>query len=642
MWVLITIVVVTLALSVSVTFDLFPALRGPNQWRWPYVVFSRPLRHLVPAVIVMAYVVVVTFWGGRLSRAAGHAWERRAFLLLVVLSVPVIQASLYAVRDPGVLEQPFYRTVSPRSSGVFTVGSAIDDPLRHLQDYQQLMPTFPIHPRRYPPGRVPPGRPLPFYGARSALELVPQVSRVIASPLRRLQCHNLPLMRMTDPQIASSRVQLALPVICGLTILPICGLARRTAGKQVALWAAALYPLVPSFNLWFARWDAFYALLAATTWLLFYVGLVETRWAPLAASGLLLSVVSWLSFGCLALLLPMISWGTLWLITHRDAWSWKALATGALAFGVGLMSVWVSYRVVFGVGFLDVWRASMSEHVGLGRSYWVWVGYHIYDFFAFLGAPLVTLFLVALWRTFRGFRGDDALLLPIGFALGLILIDLSGMSQGEAARVWLFLTPFVTIAAASGLEALANRLPHVVAVFSLLAVQLLAFNASLSVVNTRLYDPPERQPSLVNPAFSVPWEARFGDRIRLLGYDVSPQPFRAGDTIELHLFWQPFSWIHRTYTVFAHLVTSEGELVAQQDTMPVRRTLPTTCWVPGEVVRDPYEIEVPEDAPRGDYRLETGLYLWPSGDRLLTSGEGAAANGRVILREISTSGGSRG
>lgn len=635
--VLIAIAVVTLVLSVSVAFDLFPPLRGPNEWRWPYVIPSRPQRHLVPAVIAMAYVAAVTFWGTRLRRAAGGAWERRAFLLLVVLSVPVIQASLYAVRDPGVLEQPFYRTVSPRSNGVFTVGSAIDDPIRYLQDYPQLMPTFPIHPRRYPPGL-----PLLFYGARSALELVPQASRVIASPLRRLQCHNLPLMRMTDPQIASSLVQIALPVICGLTILPIYGLARRTAGKQVALWAAALYPLVPSFNLWFARWDAFYALLAATTWLLFYVGLVETRWAPLAASGLLLSVASWLSFGCLALLLPMISWGALWLFKHRDAWSWEGLAAGALAFGVGLMSVWVSYRVAFGVGFLDVWRASMLEHLGLGRSYWVWLGYHIYDFFAFLGAPLAMLFLVALWRAFRGFRSDDALLLPIGFALGLILLDLSGMSQGEAARVWLFLTPFATIATASGLEALANRLPQVVAVFSLLAVQLLAFNASLSVVNTGLYDPPEREPSLVNPALSVRRQARFGDRIRLLSYDIEPQHFGAGDTIELTLFWQPTSWINRPYTVFAHLVTSEGELVAQQDNMPVRDTLPTTCWVPGEVVRDPYEIEVPEDAPRGDYRLETGLYLWPSGDRLPTSGEGAVGNGRVILGEFSTSGGSGG
>lgn len=621
----------TVLFLTALAFNVSPWLRGPEEWRWHFGIPGKPRRTLIPALTLAAYVSIAVWWGGRLVGGRSPSrWSRRGFLALLVLSVPLIQASLIATEGPDVLEQPFYRTVSPLSSGVFSVGSTINDAADYLRHYPERMPTYPVHPQRYPPGL-----PLLFYLARRLLGQVPRLSDAIGFRLRLYQCHNLVLMRLPNAIIASAVIQMALPVVCGLTVLPLYGLAQRAMGRSVAVWAAALYPLVPSFNLWFARWDAFYALLAATVWYLFYVGLTESRRALLLAAGLALSMASFFSFGILALLLPMGCWALLWIITHHQDRSWPWLLTGALAFGAGLISLWAVYQIAFGTGFLEIWRVSMSYHLGLNRSYWLWLGYHLYDFFVFLGLPLALSFLASLPGAFRDRGRNQAALLPLGFGVGLVLLDLSGVARGEVARVWLFLTPFAAIAAAYGLSHFYRDLRGVALIALLLAAQLLVFNAFLRVVTTGLEDPPAREPVFSPPPIASPLEADLGSRIRLLGYDVESRQIQPGETIDLTLYWQPTAPLSRTYTVFTHLMGPEGQLAAQQDNMPVRGTLPTTCWVPGEVIIDPYDITVGPEVEPGDYSLETGLYILETGKRLPVRGSEAAFDDRVILTTVS-------
>lgn len=620
---------ITILLSLAIALNVAPQLRGPDEWRWHFGIPSRPIRHLIPASTVIAYVAVATYWVKRLIQQTITKRERGAFLLFLIISVPAIQASLYTVEDPDILEQLFYRTVSSTSNGVFSVGSTINAPINYLRHYPERMPTYPVHPQRYPPGL-----PLLFYGARRLLESLPQLSNAIASQLRLYQCHNLILMRLPNSIIASAVVQMALPIICGLTVLPIYGLAHRAGGRRIALWAAMLYPLVPSFNLWYARWDAFYALLAATIWYLFHVGLTEYRHVLLTASGLLLCIASFFSFGNLALLLPLGSWTVLWLVTHQAAWTWKQLITALLAFAIGLISLWILYQITLGTGFFDIWRVSMSYHLGLKRNYWLWLGYHIYDFFLFLGLPLAFLTGLAGVMGVHDFPRRRETILPLSFGLGFLLLDLSGMAQGEVARVWLFLTPFAVITAAYGLSHLQKHHLNLVLTASLLAAQLLTFNAFLRVVNTGLYDPPSRERLFTSPNIPHPQNTYLGDHITLLGYDIAPRQVHPGQTIHLTLYWQATAPISHSYTVFTHLISPDGELVAQQDNMPVNGTVPTTCWRPGEIIVDRYEITAPAEVPPGNYRLDTGLYRWQTGERLPAKGEGTTTDGRVILTTI--------
>jgi hypothetical protein len=70
------------------------------------------------------------------------------------------------------------------------------------------------------------------------------------------------------------------------------------------------------------------------------------------------------------------------------------------------------------------------------------------------------------------------------------------------------------------------------------------------------------------------------------------------------------------YTVFTHLLGPDGQILAQQDNPPVNGTYPTTLWLPGEIVVDPYTIPLPTDLPPGDYPIQVGFYIAENGLRL--------------------------
>jgi len=673
---------VTLLYLLAFAFNVTPYLRGPEAWRWAYAIPGHPWRHLLPAAVVAAYAVITLFWSHKL-----HPFQSlnrpiptpqsplppspTLFLIFLALAVPLIQAALLFPESPDILRPLFYRTVSPGASGVFTVGSAITDPTDFLRRYPELMPTFPVHPQRYPPGL-----PLLFYGARRILEAVPSVSAPLGLALRLYQCHDLALMRLSNATIAAALLQMALPILAGLIVFPLYGLARRTVGEQAALWAVIAYPLVPSFALWSARWDQFYPLLTCAAAYCFWRGLTNQesrisesasyesrvtnyelrvanyelritnhesrftfRHAWLFVSGLLLACASFLSFGPLTMLAPLGLSALLWVVPHPERRRWVQLAGAALVFFAGLVMPWIVYQAVFGNGFLDIWRVSMSYHLGLGRDYWTWLFFHLYDFFAFLGAPLVIGFALGVGYAIRDLRDRrDAGALPLGFALGLLLLDLSGMAQGEVARVWLFLTPFAVITAAYGLVRLTSERRHGVVWLGLLALHLLVFNAFLRVVTTGVTDPPirERTFSLNAPVHST--RAELGDAISLLGYTLTPEQVAPGTPLHLTLYWKATAQMVQPYTVFTHLLDPSGKLVAQQDNMPQQGQTPTTCWIPGEIITDDYTLTVPAEAIPGTYTLTTGLYILETGERLPTRGADATPDNEIVLTTLSIAG----
>jgi len=626
----IVILLVTLSFLTVFSLNLSPYLRGPEEWRWVYAIPSRPDRLWIPALALALYLALTFIW----IRQAARRRRRWIFLLVLVLAAPLVQASLLSAEHHDFLKTLFYRTVSAGSSGVFSVGSTIEDAGDFLRRYPALMPTFPVHPQRYPPGL-----PFLFYLARRLLEKMPALADALGFRLRLYQCHDPSLMRLSNATISTAGFQMALPLVSALTLLPLYGLARRAYGWRAAAWAVALYPLAPSFALWSGRWEQLYPLLACAAWYFFYVGLTSSRRFALFASGLTLSFASLLNFSVLTLLLPMGLFALFWLLAHPDRYRhhWAGALADTLVFLIGLASFWIIYQWAFGAGFFDVWRVSMSYHLGLGRSYWTWLGYHLYDFFTFLGLPLALLFLVALAKGLCDLRRRRYDTLALGCALGLLLLDLSGTARGEVARVWLFLTPFAVLAAARGLARLRLRQSSnagFVLVACLLALQLFTFNTFLRVVTTGLTDPPSRTRTFAPPPLAHSLGARFGDSIALLGYDLSPDMPVAGDPLHLTLYWQSLRPMTQSYTVFTHLIDPDSHLAGQQDNVPLRSTAPTTCWVPGEIIADPYDVPINSQTPPGNYTLETGLYLWETGERLPAAGPTTTPDRRVVLTQV--------
>jgi hypothetical protein len=115
---------------------------------------------------------------------------------------------------------------------------------------------------------------------------------------------------------------------------------------------------------------------------------------------------------------------------------------------------------------------------------------------------------------------------------------------------------------------------------------------------------------------------KLGDQIELLGYDLGADQVGPGGTFELILYWHGLTELEKDYTVFTHLLGESYNLASgnfvwgQKDGMPLNGTYPTSRWLENEVVVDSYAIAVEPDAPPGLYRIEVGMYLLETGQRL--------------------------
>lgn len=104
--------------------------------------------------------------------------------------------------------------------------------------------------------------------------------------------------------------------------------------------------------------------------------------------------------------------------------------------------------------------------------------------------------------------------------------------------------------------------------------------------------------------------------IVLEGIALPTRPVIAGTTLDFSLFWRSQAIADRDYTVFVHLLSSDGAIVAQADAQPQGGRSPTTLWRLGEAVMDQHSLSVPGEVAPGRYRLSFGLYDSATGQRL--------------------------
>ena len=119
------------------------------------------------------------------------------------------------------------------------------------------------------------------------------------------------------------------------------------------------------------------------------------------------------------------------------------------------------------------------------------------------------------------------------------------------------------------------------------------------------------------PPLQVQTDAELGGVVVLLGADLSPgATLHAGAPLTITLAWQGRAEMEVSYRVFLHLRRPDGGLLTQSDGEPAGWTRPTTGWAPGEIVLDARTLDIPPDAPPGEYALVAGLYDPASGQRL--------------------------
>ncbi len=135
------------------------------------------------------------------------------------------------------------------------------------------------------------------------------------------------------------------------------------------------------------------------------------------------------------------------------------------------------------------------------------------------------------------------------------------------------------------------------------------------------------------PAFE-PLDQTFGGDGWLVQLTGVEEPRRAapGTRVPVTLRWQSSGPSPRDLTVFLHVRDAQGNIVAQDDSMPTWFGVqPTTQWQPDQTVSGAHSIQLSAALKPGVYDLVTGWYYWETLERLALLDEAGQPMGDSVL-----------
>jgi 4-amino-4-deoxy-L-arabinose transferase-like glycosyltransferase len=131
---------------------------------------------------------------------------------------------------------------------------------------------------------------------------------------------------------------------------------------------------------------------------------------------------------------------------------------------------------------------------------------------------------------------------------------------------------------------------------------------------------------------SIDLPVDFGGVMRFVGHDRSSGMVSPGETVELVLHWRLLEKPTRNYSIFAHLLDRESQIVGESDA----NWYAADFWWEGggETLLSYFPLQVKPDTPPGEYQLEIGVYHQESGERLPVCDNGEMVADRLLLRPV--------
>ncbi len=611
--ILTAVIALMVLITVIIGLDLAPMLRGGFGWRWPYDPVS--IGRVLPLISSTAVFLRVAFWLLQRNKAA---WP---VLLWSVLGALMIALTTAYARDGDALYALFSRTASAHTTGPHWAATQIDWQSNDWQHWTDVMARLGGH-----LGTSPPGLPM-FYGLlNDGLDATPGVSHPVFRALLPYQCHNLEMLAYSPAEWASIPFGMFMPLWAGLAVFPLYSVTRRVIPDCDVRLVAVWWALTPGLAGFSASWNTVYPLLSLIAFDLLVRGLraataMPERKSPVmyfAAAGLACGTALFMHFTFVPLLglFGFYVLGHFWIAEteHGTAHIYRAVLvkgiyTG-LWFAVGLIIPWAAFWLLGGDSVVEILQASLAYHLDLDRPYWFWVGMHVWDWLLWTGLGLALLWLVGVFHWLRSREGQPPLL-GMALILTILILTFSGTTRGESGRIWLFLSPFVLIAALDGLNrisrmALRPPLMMLTAGHAGLMLVLVANLAAMGTDFTRPQSLPPAQMALngLNTGFSTQAEGA----VSVLNGWYAEQD---GENIILTTQWQRSQPMTEVYYFGALLVGPDGTTTDAVIWLPgeARNSLyPTTCWAEGEQVAQTVSLPLPEDAESGDWWISLAMF----------------------------------
>jgi len=634
----IIILLITIIFLGALAWDVYPPLRGGGGWQWAY---ELPLTWdgvWILALILAGYLLSVgIFRRMKIGIFATIFWT--------ILATSILGVAVVGVRgDAGFLL--FTRTVSPVQTGASTIAvdfmarDGVSNTLRNWTEVmRQALPANIIHFTTSPPAQA-----LLHVGVANLTHSWTDLSMT----LRPYQCSNQTIMRYTTGEInAVGIIGMLMPLWMALGAIPFYGVAKMlTSDQKLALRLLQWYPLIPTMLLFLPTWNSIYPPLCLFAfWGLLHalksIGIQSIVGAILA--GLVMSFTTFLNFA----VLPIILFFGLFTLSYCLFISRKFLRAVwiGLWFGLGLSAVWIGFFIITGLTPFDIFAVTFDAHKDLvQRNYWEWLILHPYDTLIFVGLPIVGLFFWAIAKIIRdrknGFSAHT--IMALSMLITLVLVNISGIVQGENARILSFYAPFLLLAGGIifipkkrtwDMPLLGAQSLTVLIMASVLAVVPLDLNPMPTAPRTDFYTMTGMDWLPVNAQFS---SDVYRGNFMLVGHRFIADPTQKNITLETQ--WQGGAQIERPY-LFEIIAYAENEVDGKIITAPFRwyaqfeNYLPT-CWKSGETVLDINIIPLPEVSAPVIWHLELRAIDERTGDVMRVMLEDGTKLDRVVLAPV--------
>lgn len=387
---------------------------------------------------------------------------------------------------------------------------------------QQNVQISKAHVATHPPGAV-----LFFYGARKLYDGVPPIRNFwehfapafTAASTESVGVEARKIVRnatgenvtLPDEAIGGALWCAFLLSLCvGLTVPAVYHLARGDGANsdganevekdRRGLLAAAFFALAPTSALFAFSLDALIAFLVAWSLVFWSARQRNGNRAAALASGAILGLATWISFGALAvwgvlLFALALCWGARSLVTtpilvmsdllaRRKPAVHRPFSDFALLLS-GFALMWALILVAFPTPIGEVYTRAMEVHKSAtltSRSHLGWMLLNLFVFALFCGWPLVAGAFSSGKRVLDerriGVQWNTARALGIAAIVLCVALSLAGTVRGETERLWLFLLPPLCAFAAIEYSLLGKK--TIAALLALQAIQTLVLAGTLA------------------------------------------------------------------------------------------------------------------------------------------------------------------
>ncbi len=473
-----------------IAWDLIPWLRGPApyppEWDWPHVplLWQEYGTWLHLAAFIVYPLVVLLVLHPTLIPWRSERQRRIVGVVLAVVWFIGLQMALAHARKGNLLELVIFRVYAPPGNGYFMSAVRTDDIWATLHNYAAAMPNFPHdRPRTHPPAIF------MYYAAFNYLfERLGAFSDWFAPIARSWAPPDRDYVQLQNPYITSAFFSgVTQWLLAAPAPLAFYALLRRLQGQAAAygnfaLWGTMLLPLLGSVSSFYSHWDVNYLLIAALAWFFAVRGQDRLhgeapgrwtgrwgRWLDWLWAGLLLSLLTWLSFGN-AVLCIMIGGHLLWrellhvlhewpavraavlgagAATSQVLWARRYFVLGALVMVAGVVTPWLVGWLTLRINYFEILQVGLQQHwiiVNNGRDFNIWRWMNLVDYSLWVGPGVVLLGLVgSVWLLWHGRAGKlEGNLAGLALVVWgtLLVLNFSGTARAEVGRLWLFLMPW--------------------------------------------------------------------------------------------------------------------------------------------------------------------------------------------------------